>query len=238
MNLKGKKIIVVGGSSGIGKSVSQMAYEQGAQVTLTGRNANLAERTAHDIGISVTGKELDVNDEDQVAAFFGSFSDIDHIYMAAGATKLGSITEGKLTENMQAFDTRILGSLRIVRAVANKMNPDGSIIFTGGVSTDRPIHGAWVSGLATSTAEQLARVLVLELPDIRFNAVSPGYTDTPMWDTIFGEDKEKVLSDVASSLPVKKIASPEDVASAVIFMMSNSSITGEVIHVDGGGRLV
>ena len=120
----------------------------------------------------------------------------------------------------------------------DKMNPEGSITFTGGVSTDRPIAGAWVSGLATASAEQLARVLVMEYPDVRFNAVAPGYTDTPMWDTILGSDKESVLSEVAKSLPVKKIASAEEVASAVVFLMSNASVTGETIHIDGGGRLV
>ncbi|MEM8909751.1 MAG: SDR family oxidoreductase, partial [Bacteroidota bacterium] len=124
------------------------------------------------------------------------------------------------------------------RAAAPKMRPQGSIIFTGGVSTDRPIAGAWVSGLATASAEQLARVLVMEFPQIRFNAIAPGYTDTPMWDTIFGADKTAVLATVAEKLPSQKIASPEEVASAVLLLMSNHSITGEVIHVDGGGRLV
>jgi NAD(P)-dependent dehydrogenase (short-subunit alcohol dehydrogenase family) len=118
------------------------------------------------------------------------------------------------------------------------MHSPGSITFTGGVSTDRPIAGAWISGLGTAAAEQLARVLVMELPRIRFNAVSPGYTDTPMWDSIMGENKQQILAGIAATLPVKKIASPEEVASAVLFLMSNPSITGEVIHVDGGARLI
>ena len=238
MDLKGKRVIVIGGSSGIGRAVSQQASELGAEVILTGLSTGHAEQTAAEIGSNVVGKQLDINDESLVTAFFNSIEDIDHIFIAAGSTKLGAVTEGSLEENMRAFDTRILGSLRVVRAAVDKMNPHGSIIFTGGISTDRPISGAWVSGLATSTAEQLARVLVRELPEIRFNAIAPGYTDTPMWDKILGENKEQVLSEVAESLPVRKIASPEEVASAVIFLMSNHSVTGEVIHIDGGGRLV
>ena len=238
MNLKGKKIVVIGGSSGIGKAVSQLAFDQGAQVVLTSRDALRAEQVAAEIGNTVTGSKLDINDENQIKAFFSSISAIDHIYIAAGTTKLGAITEGRIEDNMRAFDTRVLGSLRTVQAIVDKINPHGSVVFTGGLSTDRPISGAWVSGLATSTAEQLARVLVKELPHIRFNAVAPGYTDTPMWDTVLGDNKQQVFTEVATSLPVKQLASSEQVASAVIFLMANHAITGEVIHVDGGARLV
>jgi NAD(P)-dependent dehydrogenase (short-subunit alcohol dehydrogenase family) len=237
-NLKNKNVIVVGGSSGIGFAVATLANELGANVIITSRDLEKAKAKAESIGSNVKFSMLDINDEFLVNNFFTSFSTIDHIYIAAGGTKLGAVNEGELEDNMKSYNERILGSLRIVRAVSSKINSNGSITFTGGVSTDRPIAGAWVAGLGTASAEQLARVLVMEFPLIRFNAVSPGYTDTPMWDAIMGENKYSVLAGVAESLPLKKIASPEDVASAVIFLMSNNSVTGEVIHVDCGGRLV
>ncbi len=237
-HFKDKKIVVVGGSSGIGLAVAKMAYDWGADVTLTSREESRAVTVAASIGASVKGLSLDIDDGEAVATFFGAFTAIDHIYIAAGSTKLGNVTEGDLLENLQAFNTRLVGGLRVVRACAQKINANGSITFTGGVSTDRPIAGAWVSGLGTASAEQLARVLVMELPHIRFNAVAPGYTDTPMWDAIMGENKTNVLASIAETLPVKKIATPEEVASAVLFLMSNNSITGEVIHVDGGLRLM
>jgi NAD(P)-dependent dehydrogenase (short-subunit alcohol dehydrogenase family) len=237
-NLKDKKIVVVGGSSGIGLSVATLAYEAGADVTLTSRDANRAVSVAATIGPGIKGLPLDIDDEHSVAELFSKYDGIDHVYIAAGSTRLGKVTEGSLAENMSSFNTRLLGSLRVVRAAADKINATGSITFTGGVSTDRPIAGAWVAGLGTASAEQLAKVLVMEFPAIRFNAVAPGYTDTPMWDGILGEHKAQVLASVAEKLPVKKIASPEEVASAVIFLMSNASVNGEVIHVDGGSRLM
>jgi NAD(P)-dependent dehydrogenase (short-subunit alcohol dehydrogenase family) len=237
-NLKGKSIVVIGGSSGIGLAVATMASEMGANVTLTSRDLVKAQSLSASIGAGVKGFSLDIDDEKAVNILFHALNTVDHIYIAAGNTKLGSVIEGNLEDNMTAFNTRILGSLRVVRAVAERINPLGSIVFTGGISTDRPIAGAWVSGLGTASAEQLARVLVMEFPHIRFNAVAPGYTDTPMWDGIMGENKAGILANVAASLPVKKIATPEEVASAVLFLMSNGSVTGEVIHVDGGGRLV
>jgi NAD(P)-dependent dehydrogenase (short-subunit alcohol dehydrogenase family) len=236
--MKGKNIIVIGGSSGIGKAVAEKCVALEANVTITSRSLTKAEEVAKQIGNTVKGSQLDVNHEVSVIDFFNTHEIIDHIYIAAGATKLGALTDEAIEESMKAFDTRILGSLRVIKAAVHKMINLGSIIFTGGVSTARPIAGAWVSGLATSTAEQLARVMVMEFPNVRFNAVSPGWTDTPMWDEFLGDEKETVFSEVAAKLPVKKIATPEEVADAVLFLMSNASVTGETIHVDGGGRLV
>ncbi|MBC7923025.1 MAG: SDR family oxidoreductase [Ferruginibacter sp.] len=237
-NLKNKHVVIVGGSSGIGRAVARIAHELGARVTLTGTGAPAARATAQTIGAEVQSAALDVNDEQQVNGFFAQLPAIDHVYVAAGSTKLGGILEGDLDQLMAPFHERLVGSVRVVRAAAGKINPGGSITFTGGVSTDRPVPGAWVSGIGTAAAEQLARVMALELAPIRFNAVAPGYTDTPMWDKVLGENKRAVLEGVAGKLPVRKIATPEEVASAVVFMMVNLSITGEIIHVDGGARLV
>ncbi len=238
MKMNNRRILVIGGSSGIGKAVAEMAYSMGNEVVLTSRQLSKAIAIAKSIGDSVAGQQLDINDETQVSNFFNAVEGFDHVYIAAGSTKIGALTDGLLHQNLQAFNTRFIGSLSVVRAAIHKINSGGSFVFTGGISTDRPIPGAWVSGLGTAAAEQLARVLVMEYPQIRFNAVSPGYTDTPMWDDLLGENRDAILAEVAQKIPVKKIASPQEVASAVLFLMSNDSVNGEVLHVDGGGRLV
>jgi NAD(P)-dependent dehydrogenase (short-subunit alcohol dehydrogenase family) len=238
MKLIKKKILVIGGSSGIGKAVAEMAYNMGNEVILTSRQLAKARSVAQQIGDTVTGLQLDINDETGVHTFFSQLSPQDHIYIAAGGTKIGSLTEDTMDKNLQAFNTRLLGSLYVVRAAIHKMNDGGSFVFTGGISTDRPISGAWVSGLGTAAAEQLARVLVMEYTHVRFNAVAPGYTDTPMWDDLLGANRNAVLTEVATKIPVQKIATPEEVASAVLFLMSNASVNGEILHVDGGGRFV
>ena len=236
--MKGKNIVIIGGSSGIGRAVAEKCQQLGANVTITSRSISKAVDVAKDLGETVQGKQLDINFEADIQEFFDNYEKIDHIYIAAGATKLGSLKDETVEDSMKAFDTRILGSLKVIQSAVSKIPDLGSITFTGGVSTSRPITGAWVSGLATSTAEQLSRVMVMEFPNIRFNAVSPGWTDTPMWDEVLGESKTHVLSEVAEKLPTKKIVTPNEVASAVVFLMSNQSITGETIHIDGGARLV
>lgn len=235
--LEGQKIVVVGGSAGIGLAVAQLALKQGAQVTILGRSEERLKTASDTLG-QVNYQVMDVGSESQVNHAFSAFDRVDHVYLAAGSTKLGGFLDGTVDETMAPFHERIWGAVYVVRAVAKKIPAGGSVTFTGGVSTDRPVPGAWVSGIGTATAEQLARVLALELAPIRFNAVSPGWTDTPMWDRILGENKAAVLASVAEKLPVKKIATPEEVAEAVLLLMKNGSITGESLHVDGGARLV
>jgi NAD(P)-dependent dehydrogenase (short-subunit alcohol dehydrogenase family) len=237
-NLIDKSVVIIGGSSGMGLAVAKMAAQLGAFVTITSRSMERAKIIAGSIAGNITAAQLDVNDENSVTDFFVQLTAVDHIYIAAGSTKIVSFTENSLEDSMFAFNERVVGSLRIVKAALHKISDEGSVTFTGGISTDRPIAGAWVSGLGTASAEQLAKVLVMEYPHIRFNAISPGYTDTPMWDNIMGENKATILASVAEKLPVKKIATPDEVAFAVIFLMANPSVTGEVIHIDGGGRLI
>ncbi|GAB3642615.1 SDR family oxidoreductase [Spirosoma arcticum] len=237
MDLKGKNVLIIGGSSGMGLATARLAFQQGANVTITGTTEASATQAASTIG-AVSTYALDVTDEAGVNQFFARFTKIDHVFVAAGTTKLSNFLDGNVADQLVAFNIRLLGSIYVVRAAAAKMRAGGSFVFTGGVSTDRPVKGAWVSGIGTSTAEQLARVLALELAPIRFNAVSPGWTDTPMWDTVLGENKQALLDGVAQTLPVGRIAQPEEVAEAVVFLMRNESVTGEIIHIDGGGRLV
>jgi len=237
MKLTGERVVVVGGSSGMGFEVARLAEAQGAQVTIMGRNLKALQSATErlsgaDYVVGDAGNEADVN------RVFGAIERVDHVYVASGSTKIGGFLEGTVEEAIAPFVERVWGSIYVSRAVAGKIPAGGSVTFTGGLSTDRPVPGAWVSGIGTATAEQLARVLALELAPIRFNAVSPGYTDTPMWDRILGENKDAVLGGIAEKLPVKHIATAEEVAWAVLLLMTNRSITGETIHVDGGARLI
>lgn len=237
MELKHKNVIIIGGSSGIGLATARLAHQQGAIVTITGTSEATVTRAALAIG-PVSTYILDATNEAQVSQFFESFTTIDHVYVAAGTTKLSNILESAVADQLAAFNLRLLGSIYVVRSAAAKIQPGGSFVFTGGLSTDRPVSGAWVSGIGTAATEQLARVLALDLAPIRFNAVSPGYTDTPMWETVLGENRQSVLDSVAQTLPVKRIAQPDEVAEGVILLMRNESITGEVLHIDGGARLI
>ena len=110
----------------------------------------------------------------------------------------------------------------------------GSITFLSGQYASRPASGAVITAAMNAAIEVLAKGLALELAPIRVNAIAPGLIDTPM----LGEEREGAAKWAGDTLPVKRMGLAEEVAQAVVLLMTNGFITGEVLHIDGGGRLV
>jgi NAD(P)-dependent dehydrogenase (short-subunit alcohol dehydrogenase family) len=235
--LAGRHVVVVGGASGIGRAVALGALARGARasaidVDRAGLDALRAEAPA------VAAFAADVRDGPALGRAFEALGAVDHVYVAAGTTRPGGLLDGPLDAQLEPLVVRLWGGAHVARAAATRLPPGGSLTFTGGVSTDRPVPGAWVSSVGTAAAEQFARAMALELAPVRCNAVAPGWTDTPLWDAVLGPAKAETFAAVAAKLPTRALARPEQVADAVLFLMGNEAITGEVVHVDGGGRLV
>ena len=232
-----QQIVIIGGSEGIGFAVAKAARALGARVLAVSRTRAKLE-AARDAVSGLGVRVADINNSASIQELFSELPTLDHVYIAAGSTKIGGPLDNPLGDFRHKFDERLWGSIEVVRAAHRLMRPGGSFTFTGGVSSDRPASGAWVSGIATMATEQLARVLALELAPIRFNAIAPGYTDTPMWDPIFRENRAQALSDATKKYPIPRPVTADEVAKAVMLLMQNEAMTGETIHIDCGARLV
>ncbi len=114
----------------------------------------------------------------------------------------------------------------------------GSITLMSGLFSSRPISGAAVVAATVSGIEAMARALALELSPIRVNAIAPGYIDTPLLKEAFSNHYEQVVKAQAATLPTKRIGTAEETAQAILFLMTNGFVNGEVLHIDGGGRFV
>jgi len=235
--MHGHHLLIVGGSSGIGLAVAAEALRRGAAVSIAARNADRLEAAAK-AHPGLRPIVADAADPASLGALVEQLAPVDHLYHAAGAFVGGGIADGTLADFRPALEARLWGAVTLVRALLPRLSRQGSVTLTGGVSSDRPVPGAWATSVATAAAEQLARALALELAPIRVNAVAPGWTDTPMWDAVLGDTKLAAFAEQAARLPVGHIAAADDVAAAVLFLMTNRSVTGEVVHVDGGARLV
>jgi NAD(P)-dependent dehydrogenase (short-subunit alcohol dehydrogenase family) len=239
--LAGQHVVVVGGGSGIGLATAVAAIGHGARVSLVGKDREQLVAAAATLPGDPTAHRwavADVLEEQALRSVFAEGGPVDHIYISAGSAQLGSILdEETVDDQLRGLRVRLQGSAHVVRAAHPVLRSDGSITVTGGVSTDRPVRGAWVSNVGTAAAEQLARSLALELAPIRVNAISPGWTDTPMWHTVLGEQREAVLEQARQGQLTGRLSTSAEVAAGVLALMTNPSVTGAILHVDGGSRL-
>jgi NAD(P)-dependent dehydrogenase (short-subunit alcohol dehydrogenase family) len=236
-SLSGRHVMVVGGTSGIGLAVAHYVARAGAQVTLVGRDAPRLRQAADRIG----GARQCIGDLRDCASFpalFGSLPEIDHLVITAGTASLKTLRDSTPEDLQQAVQERLVGPLSLVRAALGRLRTTGSIVLTSGLLAERPIRTGAILAGAVAAIEAIVRSLALELAPIRVNAVSPGLVDTPLLDSFFGDAKQEALTAAAAALPTGRIGQPDDIAQAVGLLLANRFITGEVLHVDGGGRLV
>jgi NAD(P)-dependent dehydrogenase (short-subunit alcohol dehydrogenase family) len=239
MTLNGKRIVVLGGSSGIGLATAQAAAQAGANVVIaSSRKARINEALA----TLPTGTEchvLDLADGDATQALFARLGSFDHLVFTAGETlQLGSLATTDVDAARRFFGLRYWGAYCAAKYGCSSIREGGSIVFTSGIAGQRP-HAGWALGASICAAmEGLARALAVELAPIRVNIVSPGVVRSPLWANMAEADRNALYRQTAERLPVGHIGEVEEIAEAYLYLMRQSYGTGQVLVVDGGAVLV
>jgi NAD(P)-dependent dehydrogenase (short-subunit alcohol dehydrogenase family) len=228
--------VVVGGSSGIGLAVARLAQHEGAEVTIAGRSQEKLLQSQRELGGGHT-VVMDITDEDAVGQVFAGLSHVDHVLISAGTLRNGAIVHNDLATLRRIVDERLWGLTSVVRHAAPRM-AQGSITFTSGSLSSRPRPGTAMLTAMLSAVEALAPALALELAPVRVNAVTPGLIDTPLLHTAYGAERDTIIKNRAAMLPGRRVGTAEEVAQVILMLMTNAYLTGEVVHVDGGGRFV
>jgi NAD(P)-dependent dehydrogenase (short-subunit alcohol dehydrogenase family) len=231
-SLTKQRVLVVGGSSGIGYAVAQQALEAGATVTIASRSQEKLARAASSLG-NVETAVLDTGDENAIESFFSRQDAWDHIVISAAQTPSGPVRKLSLDDAKRAMDSKFWGAYRIAKAA--RFSERGSLTFISGFLSERPSGSSVLQGAINAALESLGRGLALELSPVRVNAVSPGLIDTPLWARMEEANRNTMFERVAASLPAKIIGQPSDIANAVLFLMTTPFATGSTVRVDGGG---
>lgn len=234
--LKDRRVLVIGGSSGIGLATAVAATEAGAMVTIASRSDVRLKSAAELIGPTVTTGLLDVTDYESVRRYFGECGPWDHIIVAGSATKTGTVRSLELADARAAMDNKFWGAYHVARA--STISPGGSLTLVSGVFSIRPNKEAVLQGAINAALEGLTRGLALELAPVRVNAVSPSVTDTPLWNKLDAETRAAKFADAAARFPAGRIAEPADIAGAILYAATNPFSTGATILVDGGDALI
>jgi NAD(P)-dependent dehydrogenase (short-subunit alcohol dehydrogenase family) len=232
-SLRNQRILVIGGTSGIGFATAAAAVDAGAAVTIASRNQSRLDTAAGKLGGAVQSRVLDTGDNDLLERFFQQGQAWDHVVVSAAQTKGGPVRELSLADASAAMDSKFWGAYRVARA--SRIKDGGSLTLISGFLSERPSGTAVLQGAINAALESLARGLALEFAPVRVNAVSPGLIETPIWDNLPSEKRKALFESTASRLPVRRIGQPHDIANAVLFLMTTSFATGSTVRVDGGG---
>lgn len=186
------RVMVIGGGSGMGLSVAQKLLAAGAEVVIAGRSEERLRAARATLGRDrVEIAVMDIGEQSQVAALFAGVGRINHVVVTAADLPYGPVVKLTEPEVMRAVRSKLLGPLFVAQESAARIEPGGSITFTSGVAARRPTRGGSMAAAINSGLEGLVRELAVELAPIRVNAVSPGWTETPIWDGMAGMTAEK-----------------------------------------------
>jgi len=238
-SLHNKRVVILGGSSGIGLAVAEQAASQGAKLVIASSNVERVQKAIESLGGNAQGHTLDLSDEQAVETLFTKLGAFDHLVFTAGdSLHLQNLADTDLKQARRAFELRYWAALAAVKYASKSIRKGGSIVLTTGVAGQRPHKGWVVAASVCGTIEALTRALALELAPIRVNAVSPGVVRTNLWQNMNAAERERLYESVGKNLPVGRVGEARDVAQAYLFLMQEEFSTGQTLVVDGGTVLV
>ena len=233
--LHNKRVVILGGSSGIGLAVAEQAASQGAKLVIASSNAERVQKVIESLGGNAQGHTLDLSDEQAVETLFAKLGAFDHLVFTAGdSLHLHDLATTDLKQARRAFELRYWAVLAAVKYGSKNIRKGGSVVLTTGVAGQRPQKGWVVAASVCGTIDALTRALAVELAPIRVNAVSPGVVRTNLWQSMSAAEREQMYESVGKSLPVGRVGEPHDIAQAYVFLMQEGFGTGQILVVDGG----
>ena len=238
MSLKNARVLVVGGTSGIGLGVASAVAERGAIPIVVSRRQASVDRALSQLPENARGATVDLTDPSALERAAVDIGDIEHLVFTAGEplelAPLADLTPEVIT---RFFQTRFVGALTAVRVFASRITPGGSITLTSGTAAEQPGFGALPVSIC-GAMNALTKALAFELAPIRVNAVAPGVVRTPLWDAMNEPDRQAMYDQAAQQLPLGRIGEVADTARAYVYCMEQEFGTGVVLTVDGGTTLV
>jgi NAD(P)-dependent dehydrogenase (short-subunit alcohol dehydrogenase family) len=237
--LLGQTVVLIGGSAGIGLETARRARGEGADVVLTGRDPERLERAARDVDARSTAA-FDATDAAALKRFFDGLADpIDHVLVTGPGPSYVPLLEMDADQVRQALGDHVVLGLEVARAAAGRMRPGGSLTFMGGTGGRKISRDLGLASAATAVLPPFTAALALELAPVRVNLIAAGFVDTPLSASYFSADGlEARREELRTTLPIRRVVGPADVAALAVALMTNTALTGATYDIDGGQQFV
>jgi NAD(P)-dependent dehydrogenase (short-subunit alcohol dehydrogenase family) len=227
-------VLIIGGTSGIGREIARHYADRGRDVVITGRDAGRATAAAGEIGDRVQAIGLDLTQPEEIAERLSALDPVGHLVLAAIDRDRNSLREYDIEEARRLVTLKLIGYTEAIHALVPRLTAEGSIVLFGGLAKDRPYPGSTTVSTVNGAVTSMVRTFAVELAPIRVNAVHPGIVgDSPFW-----LGKEASLDAILARTPTGRLVSMDDVVGAVVFLLENPSLNGVNLPVDGGWLLL
>ena len=236
--LTGQKVVVIGGSSGIGLETARQVRSEGADVIVAGRDAERLERAARELGALSTGA-FDATNFEQLNKFFdGLPTPIDHVLVTGPGPYYGTLAEFDFDKARRDVESHLFLAIQVARLAAKKVRAGGTLLFMGGTGGRHTAPGMALIGALTAAMPALTKNLALEMAPIRVNLIAAGFVDTPLSASLLGDQLDARREQLRKTLPIGRVVGPADVAALAVHLMTNTAVTGATYDIDGGQQLV
>ncbi len=253
--LHGKRILVLGGTSGIGFCVAEASLESGATVIISSSQQSKIDKKIEQLRTSypnakISGYPCDLANPSAIeqnidyllkCATDDGANKLDHAVFTAGDSSfVMGLANANVDSIQKAYLVRVTGPILLAKALVPKYmtsSPESSITLTGGVNSHKPGVGWSIMAGGGSAIEGIARGLAVDLKPIRVNCVSPGAVHTELFERYGGQRLEEMLKKFRDGTTTGTVGRPEDLAESYLYCMKDQFVTGSVLHSNGGHLL-
>ncbi len=229
------KVVIVGGTQGLGRELAQSYADGGREVVVTGRDLARAEAAANEIGGRTRGIAFDLAEPHAIADQLADLEAVDYLVLAAIERDVNKVREYDIASALRLVTLKLVGYTEVIHTLIPRLGDDSAILIFGGLARDRPYPGSTTVTTVNGGVTSLVRTLVTELAPTRINALHPAIVgDSPQWRDMPAERLEALVQ----RTPIGRLVTMAEVVAASRFLLENEAINGINLVVDGGWTCV
>jgi len=229
---EGQRVVVVGGTAGIGAAIARGAAAQGAAVVAAGRRGSEQALTGQP---GIEARPIDIASEASIRDFFAGLRAVGHLVVTAAFVRPGPFKTGTLEDARASFEGKFWSQYLCARHAEVRH----SILLFSGAYSRRPQPGVSIVSAVNGAVEALGRALAVELAPVRVNVMSPGLIQgTDAYARMPDAARQGMYEGAAKRLPARLVGDADSVAGPALALMASPYATGTVLDIDGGGLLV